>query len=219
VAFVAVGVGGWEVFLLVRRDDLDGVPQLQAIWADLTEGSTVEEVAVSDETAFEVACELRAWAEQSLPLLVGLGLIDPLLGLKMRAEELGERDGQAGGGHFNRIRFGPGFQKAPPSDVTDLSSNENNEEEILDENSADEHSAQPPSVGESPSGPCPVCGRTDCKRAPDPTLPTLHWTQIQALGEAGLLTTLADGYHMVYMLDPAVESGLRDGSIWKELRR
>lgn len=152
VGYLSFGRQGRELLQLVRRSDLDLLPAAREAWSELVPGGEIEEVEVDDlSSAFDLLCELRCIAEQSLFILVATGQLDPHAALKARAEELKAR-GSKGGGHKNRIVFGPGFKKRPPKrDEGPKGSNEEARTTIPDEFEEDGALNTCPAVDHIPS--------------------------------------------------------------------
>ena len=107
IGYLTPTADGYVWRQLCRLTDLDLLSEAQRAWEELVgEGASVTSLPVQRyPNARNIAAELRCQAEQALPLLVDSGSLEPQQALHWMAEELGR----------NRVVFGPGFRKLPPS--------------------------------------------------------------------------------------------------------
>jgi len=103
---------GGAYLVLVRKKDLVLLPRAEQIWKQIIPDGSLQLLTVDPSARpLEVAAELRCQAEQAIFLLVASGELDPQAGLNWLCEALGLGRRPT----INRIVFGVGFQKVPPS--------------------------------------------------------------------------------------------------------
>jgi hypothetical protein len=212
IGYLTPDAEGYVWRQLVRFLDLDRLSAAQRAWRELTGPEVSVAIIPIDSHAdtLQVAAELRCQAEQTLPLLVASGSVEPAKALVWLEEEL----------RCNRVVFGPGFRQVSFSEDQgeDAEFSSKEDEPFLGENSAsvpedlfqsdgeplgpedsdpvtggedmsDESNAgtPPPNPDEEPWLPCRVCGDSACGQRLALDLPVLPFSKVEKLLQEGIL--------------------------------